>query len=123
MRDGDQACPEEWNGERHVLYGNIEDTRACTACGCDPPTGATCQVKFRTFAEASCSAENAANDVYASMSPACHDYMPGVALAGKTAEVIDYTKGSCAPTGGKLEGDLMLADQRTICCRPKTMTM
>lgn len=52
---------------------------------------------------------------------ACHDYMPGVALASKTAEIIDYTKGSCAPTGGEIKGDLVLSGQVTVCCSASTM--
>jgi hypothetical protein len=121
MHDGDQACPEGWNGDRHVLYDVVDDTRDCTPCGCDAPTGGTCQVKFRTFAESSCSGENAANDVYANMIGACHDYMPGVALASKAAEILNYTKGSCAPTGGELKGDLVLGGQVTVCCSASTM--
>lgn len=121
MHDGDQACPEGWNGDRHVLYEFVDDTRECTPCGCDAPKGGTCQVKFRTFAEASCTAENAANDVYASMLPACHDYMPGVALGGKTAEILNYTKGACMPTGGEIKGDLMLSGEVTVCCSASTM--
>lgn len=121
MHDGDQACPEGWNGARYVLYESIDDARECTPCGCDEPTGGTCQVKFRTFAEASCSAENAAFDVYANMVPACHDYMPGVALAGKTAEIVNYTKGSCTPNGGEIKGDVMLGGQVTVCCSASTM--
>lgn len=121
MHDGDEVCPEGWNGSRQVLYEFVDDTRECTPCGCDAPSGGTCQVKFRTFADASCSGENAAADVYASMMSACHDYMPGVALASKTAEILDYTKGSCAPTGGELKGDVMLSGQVTVCCFAQTM--
>lgn len=121
MHDGDQACPEGWNGDRHVLYEFVDDTRECSPCGCDAPTGGICQVKFRTFAESSCSAENVAGDVYASMAPACHDYMPGVALGGKTAEILDYKKGSCTPNGGELKGDVMLSGQVTVCCSASTM--
>ncbi len=121
MHDGDQVCPEGWDGDRHVLYEFIDDTRECTPCGCDASTGGTCQVKIRTFADSSCSSENAAFDIYANMIPACHDYMPGVALGGKTAEILDYTKGSCAPSGGELKGDVMLGGQVTVCCFAPTM--
>jgi hypothetical protein len=46
----------------------------------------------------------------------CTYLNPGSALTGKSAEIIDYTKGSCAPTGGHLEGDLLLDGEVTICC-------
>lgn len=121
MREGDQVCPDGWTGERHLLYGHIEDSRECTPCGCDEPKGGTCQVKWRTFSDSTCSTENAAGDIYANMISACHDYMPGVALAGKTAALIDYTKGSCAPTGGESTGALALQQPHTVCCYASTM--
>jgi len=61
--------------------------------------------------------ENAALDVYSGVLPACANYMPGAALAGKTAELVDYTKGTCTPNGGELVGKLELANQVTVCCQ------
>lgn len=55
------------------------------------------------------------------VSGACTDLAPGIALAGKSAELLDYTKGSCTPTGGELVGDLALAGQVTVCCQSTTM--
>ncbi|HMY21818.1 MAG TPA: hypothetical protein PKA58_36090 [Polyangium sp.] len=117
MHDGDQVCPDGWTGAKHVLYGDIKDSRECSPCGCDAPTGGTCQVKWRTFSTATCSVENAALDVYSGVLPACANYMPGAALAGKTAELVDYTKGTCTPNGGELVGKLELANQVTVCCQ------
>jgi len=122
MHDGDQACPEGWNGDRHVLYEFIDDARQCTPCGCDAPTGGMCQVKYRTFSGPACSAENVAGDVYTGMMPSpCHDYNGGEALVGKTAEIVNYSKGSCVPNGGEISGDLMLGGQVTVCCSASTM--
>lgn len=121
MHEGDQVCPGAWNGAKHVLYGQIEDSRACTPCGCDAPQGGMCQVKWRTFSTSTCSVENAALDVYSGVLPACANYMPGAALAGKTAEIINYTKGSCTPSGGELVGKLELANQVTVCCLSSAM--
>jgi len=55
------------------------------------------------------------------MGTACTVLDPGVALAGKTTELLDYTKGSCTPTGGKPIGDLKLDGQVTVCCQSTTM--
>jgi len=121
LHDGDPVCPDGWSGDRHVLYGQIEDSRECSPCGCDAPKGGTCQVKWRTFSTATCSVENAAVDIYAGMAPACTDLMPGVALAGKTAELVNYTKGSCTPNGGELGGDLKLDYPVTVCCYSSMM--
>jgi hypothetical protein len=115
MKEGDLACPAGWN-DRHLLYGEIVDSRECSACSCDAPTGGTCKVKWRTFAASGCGAENAAADVYAGMMAPCHEYMAGVALSGKTAEVQEYTKGTCAPSTGGVHGDLILEQPATVCC-------
>lgn len=122
MHDGDLACPEGWSGDRHVLYEHVDDARECTPCGCDAPTGGTCKVKWRTFAGPGCTAENHAADISAGMMPApCVDLDPGVALAGKTAEVLSYTKGACAPSGGELVGKVDLQGAVTVCCHASTM--
>lgn len=115
FREGEHLCPEGWE-DRHLLYGAIDDGRTCSACTCDPPTGGVCQVKWHTFAGAACTAQNAELDIYAGMIPPCNDYMPGVALAGKSAELIAYTKGTCAPSGGEVVGDLSLDKPATVCC-------
>ena len=122
LHDGDQVCPDGWTGDRHVLYQHVDDARACTPCGCDPPSGGVCQVKWRAFSDSSCSTEVNANNISAGMMvPACYALDPGIALSGKSAELLNYTKGSCAPTGGELVGDLKLDGQVTVCCHSTTM--
>lgn len=46
----------------------------------------------------------------------CWDFASGEALAGKAAEIVGYTKGSCTPNGGELVGKVKLDKQVTICC-------
>ncbi len=123
LHDGDEVCPDGWTGERHVLYEHIDDARECTPCGCDAPQGGTCQVKWRAFSDSSCATEVGAVDIYPDMmGPACTALGPGVALAGKTAELINYTKGSCVATGGELIGELKLEGREvTVCCNSSTM--
>lgn len=120
MQEGDQVCPAGWD-DRHLLYGEVVDSRECSACSCGAPTGGTCKVKWRTYAAAGCMAENAANDIYAGMVPPCYDYMPGVALSGKTGEIQEYTKGTCMPSGGKTTGKLVLEKPATVCCYAPVM--
>jgi hypothetical protein len=40
--DGDIPCPSSRFSDRHVLYGMLADTRACTACSCGVPMGGAC---------------------------------------------------------------------------------
>jgi hypothetical protein len=122
LHDGDEVCPDGWTGDRHVLYQHVEDERACTPCGCDPPSGGVCQVRWRVFSDSSCTTLTAENNVTTNMAPAaCSDLDPSFALAGKSAEVLNYTKGTCVPTGGKSIGDLKLDGQVTVCCQSTSM--
>lgn len=116
MRDGEHTCPEGWGGARHVLYGHVEDNRACSACTCGAPSGGFCKVKYRIFSSPMCTVEESAENVSTGMVAPCRDFMPGTALAGKTAELLEYTKGTCTPSGGEVEGELVLADAMTVCC-------
>jgi hypothetical protein len=115
LRDGDHACPEGWS-DRHLLYGQVEDTRDCAACTCSPPNGGTCQVKYRIFSEPMCSTEVQSGDIWAGMIAPCHDFMPGTQISGKSTEMLAYQPGSCTPSGGDVVGDLVLADAVTVCC-------
>ncbi|TKD13078.1 hypothetical protein [Polyangium fumosum] len=115
FREGEHLCPEGWGGERHVLYGVVKDERECSACTCGPPTGATCQVEWHTYHQPACSMDSKGY-VYAGMDAPCHDFMPGTQLSGKTAELLNYTKGTCTPTGGAVVGELTLDKPVTVCC-------
>jgi len=106
-REGDHACPEGW-GEKELLYGSVEDKRTCAECECSEPSGGFCNVKFRIFGDAACTIEKVAVDVSTGMI--------APQLSGKTAEVLEYTKGACTPNGGDVEGELVQLDPVTICC-------
>lgn len=38
-QSGDLDCPADFDGERHVVYGDVDDMRACEACECGEPVG------------------------------------------------------------------------------------
>jgi hypothetical protein len=40
----------------------------------------------------------------------------GTALGSKTAEVISYQPGACAPSGGELTGTISTKDPAVLCC-------
>jgi len=50
------------------------------------------------------------------MTAPCHNLMAGTQLLGKSAEVLEYVKGACAPSGGDVEGEVVLAEPVTVCC-------
>jgi hypothetical protein len=113
---GDVPCPEGWP-DRHLLYGYMDDQRSCSECACLPPAGGICVMKAHLYSGLGCTAQTLEIDVSTDMSIGCSaSLMPGAALSGKSAEVLDYQLGTCMPTGGELDGDLILADATTFCC-------
>lgn len=120
MHEGDVLCPNGWNSKQ-VLYGSMDDQRFCTECSCLPSTGATCSMRVQVFGDAACASSELEVNVSLDMGQNCFPIMSGVALAGKSADVLDYKAGACEPSGGELVGDLVLDDARTFCCRTSIM--
>ncbi|MDC3956695.1 hypothetical protein [Polyangium jinanense] len=120
FREGEHLCPEGWTGERHVLYGVVKDERECSACTCEAPTGGMCEVLISAWSSQGCSQVAIARPISAGMVAPCDDFMPGTQLSGKTAELLNYTKGTCTPSGGQVVGELTLDKPVTVCCRAAT---
>ncbi|MDI1478568.1 hypothetical protein [Polyangium sp. y55x31] len=119
-REGEHLCPEGWGGERHVLYGVVKDERECSACTCGPPTGGMCAVLWSVFGAPACTDYQAGAQITAGMVAPCTDLMPGTQLSGKTAELLNHTKGTCTPSGGEPVGELTLDKPMTVCCAAAT---
>ncbi len=115
MHAGDEPCPEGWPNKR-LFYGQVDDQRQCPECTCGPPTGATCAVKVQVYGDAACSATELEVNLSPGMVNDCFPLMPGVALSGKAAELLDYKPGTCEPQGSEPVGDVVLADATTFCC-------
>ncbi|TKD02722.1 hypothetical protein [Polyangium fumosum] len=120
FQEGEHLCPEGWTGERHVLYGVVNDKRDCSACTCGAPTGGTCEVLWSAFGAPACTDYQTGGQVTAGMTAPCNDVMPGAPLSGKTAELLNYTKGACPPSGGEVVGELSLDKPITVCCPAAT---
>jgi hypothetical protein len=109
--DGDVPCPGSPFTLRAVYYGGFDDTRACSACGCDPPQGAACTGSARRYAsiDGTCSAQVEQD----SLPLAC----------GTTTRVggdwrIDSgpSGGSCNTSGGQPTGAATPKNATTFCC-------
>ncbi len=74
-------------------------------------------MKVQLFSNPACSTTQLEVNISLDMGTNCFPLMSGVALAGKTADVLEYKPGACEPAGGELTGDLILNDARTFCCR------
>ncbi|MEZ4313938.1 MAG: hypothetical protein R3F14_38440 [Polyangiaceae bacterium] len=112
---GEVECPSFYN-ERHEMYRDAEDHRACTACSCRAPEGGECAMTLAVFGDSMCSDFMAGGVVFSGDEPACHDLPSGVGLTGKLAEVKATVPGSCAPSGGKSFGTVEPVDRVTLCC-------
>ncbi|UQA62797.1 hypothetical protein [Polyangium aurulentum] len=112
---GDEQCPEGWP-VKHLLYGHVDDQRTCSECACEAPTGGKCTAKGHVYGDTTCAAEWASLSVSSDDPSKCIDLISGVALAGKTAELLAHQPGTCAPSGGEPIGALLLADAKTFCC-------
>lgn len=118
FHDGDVECPSSTPYlEKHVLYGGVDDTRACSACTCEAPAGSTCAATVTVAGDGACSAALVTANLTA-QGPDCHDLPPGTALGSKSATAPVYTAGTCTPGGGQPSGAATPKTPATYCCIP-----
>ncbi|MEP7124899.1 MAG: hypothetical protein ABJE95_28480 [Byssovorax sp.] len=116
-RDGEHACPANYT-EEHRFFAGLDDTRGCSPCGCNPPSGSTCAALVSAYADAACSLPVAAITLDATK-PACVDILPaGAALGSKLGGEPQYAPGACAVSGGEPTGAAVPVNPITVCCLP-----
>jgi hypothetical protein len=116
-RDGDHACPAPYTDE-HRFFSGLDDTRGCSPCGCNPPSGSTCTALVAAYADGACTAPIASVTVDTTK-PACVDVLPaGAALGSKLASEPVYAPGACQASGGEPTGAAVPINPITICCLP-----
>jgi len=115
MREGDEPCPEGWP-IKHLLYGEVNDQRQCSACTCSAPSGGSCTAFAAVHGDATCSTLQGSLVVTTGQEPKCLDLTIGAGLAAKSATLLTYEPSTCTPEGGQAVGDLVLLDARTFCC-------
>lgn len=103
--------------EKHVFYDGYQDTRSCSACACDPPTGSTCSSKLSIYSDSGCATMPSYTLSIDSTGPLCDDLIPGAALGSKSATPPVYMPGVCQPTGGPM-GSAEPIGPSTLCCIP-----
>ncbi|MDC3958177.1 hypothetical protein KEG38_30240 [Polyangium jinanense] len=121
MREGDEACPEGWP-IKHLLYGEVNDQRECTACTCSAPSGGSCTAFVALHDDSACVTLRGSNIVHAGDPTLCMDLSPGAGLAAKSATLLTYERGTCTPEGGQAVGELVLSNARTFCCLDASAT-
>jgi hypothetical protein len=110
-------CPAGWT-DRFTGWRDVTDGRACSACTCGAPEGAYCEVRAKVYSDDVCGNERGSLVVSSSEGAKCVDLLEGTALGSKTAEVLAYQAGTCAPSTSEVLGEIVTDRAVTYCCIP-----
>ncbi len=112
----DRDCPPSYP-LRHVVYDDYDDERTCAACTCGPPSSGKCQGLITLYEDTACGGPvTGLLQVYAQAEPQCFELDPGAGLGSRALTKVDYTPGSCAPSGGGPVGAVIRVNPSTFCC-------
>lgn len=114
-------CPEGWT-DRRTGWREVTNTRTCSACTCGAPEGASCTVRASVYANDACTDERGNMMLTSTDAAQCIDLAVGTALGSKTAEVLAYQPGTCAPSTSEVLGEVTFAHPVTYCCVPPLPT-
>ena len=114
-KSSDASCPDTYP-EKHLVYADFDDHRACSACACSAPLGSSCKALLSVFQDGACSLPLLTGPV-SSSGPSCFDLMPaGLPLGSKTVTALAYKPGNCLPSGGEASGTVEPSGPSTFCC-------
>lgn len=117
-QEGDIGCPAGAFTEKHVFFGEVTDTRACTDdCSCGAPSGGTCPTTISLYSDL---VQNTCNNLIAQF-PAggCMNLNGNPNVAGRKASAPGAPTGAtCTTSGGAATGTATPASPRTFCCIP-----
>jgi len=116
-RDDDPQCPAEYP-DKFVFYGDLTDTRDCTACECSQTEPSECVASLSIYEQPSCMGWILSTMV-GSAAAGCHDMAsPSVQLGSMEATWLTNQPGACEASGGVPVGEAKPLDPRTFCCQP-----
>jgi hypothetical protein len=115
-QSGDVPCPGGY-ATKHLYYTGTSDSRGCSACACNSPTGGTCQAPggIQFFSQPSCN-----NITYSQPFPVgCQNIGIGDIKSAETSSMqfTLQTAGTCTSSGGQPQGSASAASPFTVCCR------
>lgn len=115
LRDGEPLCPADYP-EKHLLFGGLEDTRACTACQCTPAGPSSCAASVSVYADDSCVTWLAS--VLVTETPQCHAVAGGMGMGSLKAAWVTDEPGACVASGGVAVGQAKPVAPSYFCCQP-----
>jgi hypothetical protein len=122
MHDGEIDCPGGKFSEQHIFYTGKTDTRGCTACTCDAPTGGSCSATVTIYKDDSTCSTTPWVTLHPTSSAGDCQPIPdnNSDIVGRKAVFSPVTGGSCTPVGGQPTGTAApdKATATTFCCIP-----
>jgi len=118
FKPGEESCPVGPFSQQFVYYEKTDDTRACSACECDAPTGGSCNATIMVYGDI---AVNTCNTQIASFTAgSCANLAGNPAVFGRKATITGPTGGSCGVKAGSGQaiGALTPINATTFCCLP-----
>ena len=103
---GDAVCPSGYP-DKQIAYETLSDTRGCSPCSCNGPTGVGCETTFLGYSDANCTA---GETVLAAGMGECYSAVSSIYFDPPVVT------GSCQPGDVNPTGTVELTDQITICC-------
>lgn len=113
---GDVACPQTFPS-KHLYYDDFTDSRTCTGCNCDPPTGATCAGNITVYADTFTNSCLSPDATFAAGT--CANLMGDPAVgSAKFTQTMAPSGGGCAVTAGSGQpsGTVTKTFPHTFCC-------
>lgn len=110
---GDVACPGAYP-TKHLYYGGVSDSRSCTMCNCNSPSGGTCNAGTLAYwTDPGCSTA-----LTTSAYGGCVNFSAVGNIHGVNTGAFSLGKaGTCTSTGGAPQGSATGANPTTVCCK------
>jgi len=109
LRPGTAACPAETYTFQRTYYASASDTRGCSACTCDAPTGVDCAgVGVSTYADTTCASRPGTTAAPSGCIAASAALLPAASTIPGA--------GSCIAHAGQPLGMFSPTNASTICC-------
>jgi hypothetical protein len=104
------SCPEGWTDRITTYQGAGPGAQTCTPCSCGEQTGINCGEALRIHPAPGCPGGDSA--------PPAGDCVELGNFLTSSAELDAPDPGSCAPSGGQIQGAFDPGPEFTLCCVP-----